>query len=418
MRITFCGGAGEEGRNCTLLEAPDGAAIMVDCGVKREFTPGEPGRYPLLPEHLPISFPLLLTHAHEDHVAAIPWLIARGFRPDIHSTPCTSSLGADYCRTWLKAVDKAIKASGGTRPYDEKHILAMRWHALHSGGDTIGPWIVKHGLAAHMPGSCWFLIAHRDFPEDTVCVSGDWTARSLIYPHPVFPSCRLFITDSSGKDGDGEGLDRLAELVMLSLEKPVLLPLPRLGRCQEMLSLMASMPELTQRTGAVAMEAALVDALDVWLDDEAVTGSPREQLELAKALFANGRWIRFRKPEEIPDGPRIIGAMDAMLSAGISGELSQRVLAQDGVVLFSGHAALGTPGRTLLDSGDERVMRLPWKIHPEAADVANVLDAMKPERALLVHTPQERARKIAESLRAQCGIEVLAPTTGNVLDMA
>lgn len=417
MRIICCGGIGEEGRSCVLLQAKDGAFLMVDCGVKREFTPGEPGRYPVLPEGLPKRFPLLLTHAHEDHVASIPWLIAQGYQPEIHTTACTASLGADYCRTWLKAVDKAIKASGGSRPYEEEHILAMDWHPLAEGENTIGPWKVMHGPAAHTPGSCWYHITHQDFPDDSVCVSGDWTARSLVYPHPDFPPCRTFITDASGKDGDGEGLDRLGKLVMLSLEKPILLPLPRMGRCQEMLCYMASLPELANKAGAVAMDAPLVDAIDTWLTDDGIPEKGRKDLELAKKLFADGRWIRFTRADEVPVGPRIIGAMDAMLSTGISGEMSERVLAEGGMVIFSGHAALGTPGRTLLDSGNPNVIRLPWKIHPEAADVEQVLENLKPENVILVHTPQERAAQIAASLTEKLGIRALAPCTGDVVEL-
>lgn len=417
MRIICCGGVGEQGRSCVLLHADDESILMADCGVKREFSPGLPGRYPVLPDNLPKSFPLLLTHAHEDHVASIPWLIAQGYRPEVYTTRRTATLGADYCRTWLKAVDKAIAATGGQRPYHEEHIDAIDWHILPEGECTIGPWKIRHGLAAHTPGSCWFHVTHTAYPECTVGVSGDWTSRNLVYPVPEFPACDVFITDASGSDGDGEGLDKLAELVPLSLERPILLPLPRMGRCQEMLSLMASLPELTGKQGAVAMEAPLVDAIDIWLGDEAVQGKGREALEKAKDLFTSGRWIRFKKPEEVPAGPRIIGAMDAMLSVGPSAQLSEQVLAQGGLVIFSGHAALGTPGRTLLDSGNPDVLRLPWKIHPEAADVEKVASQIKPSKIILVHTPYERARAIALSLKEKLGVDVVAPQVGDEIIM-
>jgi Cft2 family RNA processing exonuclease len=227
--------------------------------------------------------------------------------------------------------------------------------------------------------------------------------------------CDLFITDASGRDGDEKGQEALAALAPLALEKPVLLPLPRLGRCQEMFSLLASIPALTQKKGAVAMDAPLVDALDVWLADEAVDGKGRAALELARALFASGAWIRFTQPAEAPPGPRLIGAMDAMLSTGSSGELCARVLREGGTVIFSGHAAQGTPGRTLLDSGNPDVIRLPWKIHPNEDDILAALGKTEAQRVLLVHTPHKKAIQIARRLHEKTGVVATAPATGDTL---
>lgn len=418
MRMICCGGIGEEGRSCLVLDAGDAFPLMVDCGVKREFSPGRPGRYPELPDCLPDTFPLLLTHAHEDHTASIPWLVARGFRPEVHATRRTIDLAPGYCRTWLKAVDKAVRATGGDFPYGEEHIESVDWRILPEGELHLGPWTVRHGQAAHMPGSCWYHIAHRDRPGESVCVSGDWSAGSTVYPPPGFPPCRIFITDASGRDGDGEGAARLAALVESGHGRPLFLPLPKLGRCQEMLSLMASMPALADRPEAVAMEAALVDALDVWLADEAVTGDGRKALERARTLFAEGRWLRFSSPEELEGRrPAVIGAMDAMLSAGISGELAERTLAQGGTVAFSGHAAAGTPGRQMLDEGRPGVMRLPWQIHPGPSDVEKAIERLRPAHTVLVHAPAERAVPLARELGARTGLMVHAPAVGDVLEL-
>ena len=106
-----------------------------------------------------------------------------------------------------------------------------------------------------------------------------------------------------------------------------------------------------------------------------------------------------------------------MLSVGPSAQLSEQVLAQGGLVIFSGHAALGTPGRTLLDSGNPDVLRLPWKIHPEAADVEKVASQIKPSKIILVHTPYERARAIALSLKEKLGVDVVAPQVGDEIIM-
>lgn len=417
MRIICCGGIGEHGRSCLLLKADDGSWLMADCGVAHEFTPGHPGRYPSLPDDLPASFPLLLTHTHEDHVAAVPRLIAAGYRPQVYASSLTASLAPGYCRTWLRAVDKAIAASGGQRPYEEKDIQAIDWHTLPDGACRIGPWTLRHGMAAHAPGSCWFLLSHVGRPSLSIGISGDWTTKSAVYPSPEFPPCDLFITDASGSEEDDQGRALLEKLLSGFTEKPLLLPLPAVGRSQEMLAVMASMPELVRTAGSVVMDRTLVNGLDIWLEDRDVSAQGRAALIRARQLFGSGRWLAVSRAEEIPDGPRIIGAANAMLSAGLSAAAGEKVLSAGGLILFSGHAAPGTPGRRLLDCGHPQVRRLPWKVHPSMTDVEKAASAVRPSAMILVHTPLDRAMRLAKQIESRCGTRVFAPAVGDILEI-
>ena len=419
MNILCCGGVGEHGRSCLLLRAEDNSSLMVDCGVAPELMPGQPGRYPVLPSDLPPAFPLLLTHTHEDHVAAVPRLIAMGYRPELHATRLTAMLAPGYCRTWLKTVDSAIRASGGNRPYDEKDIQAMDWHMLSDGESRIGPWRLRHGMAAHAPGSCWFLLSHTDRPDLTIGISGDWTAGNAVYHSPAFPHCDVFITDASGSEEDETGVTQLMQL-MLDVHvqgRSLMLPLPAVGRSQEMLALMTSMPELVRRPGAVVMDRTLVKGLDIWLMDKDISAQGRTALIRAKQLFDSGLWLAVSRAEDIPDGPSIIGAANAMLSSGLSAAAAAKTLARDGLVLFSGHVASGTPGYALLHAGNAQVRRLPWKVHPCMADVENAFAAVRPSAMVLIHTPHDRAENLAGQLSLRCGIRVLAPNVGDSMEL-
>ena len=85
LRITPLGGLGDIGRNMTLFEF-DEKVLVVDCGV---LFPAEaqPGVDLILPDFTPIADRLndivavVLTHGHEDHVGALPYLLR--LRPDI-----------------------------------------------------------------------------------------------------------------------------------------------------------------------------------------------------------------------------------------------------------------------------------------------------------------------------------------------
>ena len=99
LRIVPLGGVGEVGRNMTVFEQ-NGELLLVDCGV---LFPDDdlPGVDLILPgldylgDKLDRVVGLLLTHGHEDHIGAVPYLLAR--RQDIPvygSTLTLALLGA------------------------------------------------------------------------------------------------------------------------------------------------------------------------------------------------------------------------------------------------------------------------------------------------------------------------------------
>jgi ribonuclease J len=85
LRVVALGGIGEIGRNMTVFEY-DGRLLVVDCGV---LFPAEdsPGVDLILPDFRAIEDrlddidALVLTHGHEDHIGAVPFLLRQ--RPDL-----------------------------------------------------------------------------------------------------------------------------------------------------------------------------------------------------------------------------------------------------------------------------------------------------------------------------------------------
>ena len=85
LRVMALGGLGEIGRNMAVLEI-DGSLLIIDCGVLFP-EESQPGVDLILPDFSPIAdrlddvVALVLTHGHEDHIGAVPYLL-RG-RPDL-----------------------------------------------------------------------------------------------------------------------------------------------------------------------------------------------------------------------------------------------------------------------------------------------------------------------------------------------
>jgi ribonuclease J len=102
LRVTALGGVSEIGRNMTVFEHL-GRLLVIDCGVMFP-THDEPGVDLILPDlrhiedRLDDIEALVLTHAHEDHIGAIPFLLK--LRPDIPvvGSKFTLALVAAKCR--------------------------------------------------------------------------------------------------------------------------------------------------------------------------------------------------------------------------------------------------------------------------------------------------------------------------------
>lgn len=90
VTLTPLGGLGEIGQNCTLLETED-SLVVIDCGLMfpDELLLGVDVVIPCLSHILEKKDKLkgiVLTHGHEDHIGALPWLM-----PHLPDTPLFSS---------------------------------------------------------------------------------------------------------------------------------------------------------------------------------------------------------------------------------------------------------------------------------------------------------------------------------------
>lgn len=96
VRLYNLGGISEIGRNMTVFEY-DGRLLIVDVGVLFPSS-GEPGVDLILPDFGPIENKLdkidgiVITHGHEDHIGAIPWILKLKHDIPIYSAKFTLAL--------------------------------------------------------------------------------------------------------------------------------------------------------------------------------------------------------------------------------------------------------------------------------------------------------------------------------------
>ncbi len=139
LRVTALGGIGEIGRNMTVFEHL-GRLLIVDCGVLFP-NHDEPAVDLILPDlrhvedRLDDIEALLLTHAHEDHIGAVPFLLKlRGDIPVVGSK-FTLALVAEKCREH-RIKPNLIEVSEGSRT--NHGVFECRYFAVnHSIPDAL-----------------------------------------------------------------------------------------------------------------------------------------------------------------------------------------------------------------------------------------------------------------------------------------
>jgi ribonuclease J len=95
VRVAFLGGLGEIGRNCAVVEL-DGARLLIDCGLAFPDA-DQPGVDIILPDFAWLAeepervVGVVLTHAHEDHMGALPYFL-RDFDVPVYGTRLSLSM--------------------------------------------------------------------------------------------------------------------------------------------------------------------------------------------------------------------------------------------------------------------------------------------------------------------------------------
>jgi len=115
LRIVALGGLGEIGRNMTVFES-EGKLLVVDCGVLFP-EENQPGIDLILPdfsyirERLNDIEAIFLTHGHEDHIGAVPYLLReRGDIPVIGTALTIAFIKAKLKEHRITAITREVKA--------------------------------------------------------------------------------------------------------------------------------------------------------------------------------------------------------------------------------------------------------------------------------------------------------------------
>jgi len=197
VTVTFLGGLGEIGRNCTVVEH-DGSLLVIDFGL---MFPGAdlPGVDLVLPDFSYLTdnadrvAGVVLTHGHEDHVGGLPYLLAELSAP-LYGSPFTLALARNRIeeagllgRTSFNSVRDGERVEIG--PFDVEFIPTT--HSVPSG----------HALALRTPQG---VVMHSgDFKLDTTPVDGRAADLARMGSIAHSEGVRLLLADSTNADEPG-----------------------------------------------------------------------------------------------------------------------------------------------------------------------------------------------------------------------
>jgi len=195
--ITFLGGLGEIGRNCAAIETK-GRVVVLDCG---QMFAGDdlPGVDAVLPDlgwliqNADRVEAVIATHAHEDHIGALPYLLRHMSLPVYGSVFTLGMIKHKLREAGLIRRAELHPIGDGDRrkigPFDCEFLPVT--HSIPSGNITA--FHTDQGVILHS----------SDFKLDLTPVDGRRTDLSRIGALAHDPGIRLMLADSTNADSPG-----------------------------------------------------------------------------------------------------------------------------------------------------------------------------------------------------------------------
>jgi Cft2 family RNA processing exonuclease len=344
MRITLHGGFGEKGRT-SIGVAADGFRLLLDAGVKTSAV-GQADYHPAITSsELAALDALIVTHGHEDHVAALGWCLANGFRGRLFMTPQTRR-------------DTDASLAGYATPQEHARVQAAAVEPLPVGTTfALGPLRIATGRSGHIAGGVWCTV---ETLRARFGYCGDVVPASPIFAMDPLPPCDGLALDASYGDDTVGVAARAAAVAAWVAAHPqgCVLPTPLFGRSAELLSIVP---------GPVALAPGMRDALAAQMN-EGEWLTPSAHAVLAAGL---GRAVEWRESDPLPRAALL--CHDAMGMAGPARAILERARRESAATLFTGHLPAGSPGARMLAEGAATWIRLPT--HPTGTENATLAAA-------------------------------------------
>ncbi|MFT8317742.1 MAG: MBL fold metallo-hydrolase [Sporolactobacillus sp.] len=415
MKISVLGGGSEIGASCLHVEM-DETAVLIDAGMRVHGDDLLPA-FGML-DQLKKPEAILVTHAHADHIGALP--VVHRLYPDvpIFATPPTADLMQIMMRDSYKIMEQRCLQTRTLMPYtkEEMHATLQAVRVFPASAElTIGGLKVSLSRAGHILGAVMFLIKGI---QQSILVSGDLsfqagrTIPGAQVPAGTRPDALILESTYGNRNHSDRNTEekRLADNVaeVVAGGGFALIPAFALGRAQEVLLILQDYMD----QGLIPEFPIFVDGLVTPISKiyrhypQFLKGPIAHRIRTHGDVFlTEGRCtaVQPKEREAVLSGkPGCIVASSGMLIGGASVWYAERLIGQEKNSIFiTGYQDEESPGRKLLSLADGKIREIELNgtmhqvkcrvdkyglsAHADASELNRFVKMVRPGSTLLVH---------------------------------
>src|SRR5215218_843935 len=451
--MLFClGGVKQVGRSCFVVVTPE-TKVMLDCGIN----PGEMSGLDAYPRLDWFNFDLddldavVISHAHIDHQGFLPTLFKYGYRGPVYCTEPTLPL-----MILLQTDSVKIANSNGTYlPYSARDVNEVIKHCItlpYGKPTDISPDVtITLNNAGHIMGSA---TVHLNISgAHNILYSGDYKyAKTQLLDSAVsmYPRVETLITESTyGNTTDVmpdqqsvyRGFTESINKTLMDGGK-VLLPVPAVGRAQEIMLVMAKeMKEGRLIESPIYIEGMISEASAIHMSYAHYLGSDvRKSVSQGINPFQSEYFTvisGYGKRDDIlnDENPAIVMATSGMLEGGPSVEYFKELAPNPkNKIMFVSYQINGTLGRRVLDGAmsevsmmdkSSKVKVVPVRCQTQKIDgfsghsdfnqILNFVSRIRPKRVLVNHGEKSKSENVASAIYSRLKIRSGVPDNREIV---
>ena len=372
VTIKTLGAFQQVGRSCVLVETAE-SKVLLDCGI----SPGARNSWDAFPRLDWADFSpneldaIVVSHAHLDHQGFVPAMYKYGYDGPVYCTEPTLPLMTMLQNDFVKIA----QIEGGRLIYDQKDIRDEIQHAItlpYGMVTDISPDIkLVFNNAGHILGSATVHLHIGDGAHNIV-YTGDYKyGKTALFDSATwnYPRVETLITESTY--GAKEDIMPVREEVEMNFVNAinetllqggkVLIPIPAVGRAQEILIVLDQyMRNKVLVEAPVFMEGMISEATAIhvsyadYLSRELRTKILDEGVNPFKSEYFTEVEHPSDREEAYREGPAIIMATSGMLEGGPVLDYFEHIApSEKNKILFVSYQVQGSMGRRVLDGGSQ-----------------------------------------------------------------